>query len=633
MNSNFPMSTNANPGTLRNKVVCAACRARKKKCDGEQPSCSSCRKRNEQCSYFPPTAGSMPLFGWDQSFPTNPFFLPLLDGAGDGAITSLPGYDGFLPDYVPNPAPQIVLGDSWMTPLPATPRASAPLSSGHEVQALQAPTTYPFFDQGPDVATLEMSTSTKTNTESANLFPAHHHIVQLVDLFFDRYHDYLPLLHRQTFTQAVSTEGLITTSPLLLYSIMAITAQTHPDPAIRSQRNKWFEKAKVLYAATGHAPKQPLETLQAAACILLHALIVSEYSTAWLVLGMAWRQAVAMGFHRIDAASPLNLTDPPPSATDWRELEQRRRIVWVLFMLDRSMCFPIGLTHAIDARKLRIHLPLSDDVFQNVDQPPPPAEPIRHPPTVSTLLGHFESHPTIDVPRTHYLLLAYLLLGAIVEHMYSPEYDLHDAAHESERAALEHDLAQTRLVLPRSATDLSAASYATFKHVVWLNIVMNLNTVLLFHRPSLPNAGSDNSWQLCVAAARNVARVIREASRVSTELLINPHVAAPIFTCGRILVVEYLIPSGAPHAGPGLNGVKTSDPELRADLEVMLLIFDRLGEAFEGVGRKFRLGLLYHLRQELSCVQAIKDGGSRELLTTCGKWPAIPSGDARGIPD
>ncbi|KAK3690491.1 fungal-specific transcription factor domain-containing protein [Podospora appendiculata] len=520
-----------------------------------------------------------------------------------------------------------------MTPLLAAPRAFVPLLSAPEVQALQAPTTNLLFGQGSDVGTLEPSASNKAGTQSSNLLPAQHHILELVDLFFDRYHDYLPLFHRRTLAEAVSTEGLITASPLLLYSIMATAADTHPDLAIQAQRNQWFEKAKVLYAGTGHAPKQPLETLQAAACILLYALITSEYSTAWLVLGMAWRQAVAMGFHRIDAASPLNLTEPPPSTADWRELEQRRRIVWVLFMLDRSMCFPIGLAHAIDTRKLRIHLPLSEDVFQNADQPPPSADPVRHPPTVSTLLNHLQSRPNQAAPPTHYLLLAYLLLGTIVEHMYSPEYDLHDPAHESERLALEHDLAHTRLVLPRSATDLSAAGYATFKHVVWLNIIMNLTTVLLFHRPSPPNAdsGDENrgSWQLCVAAARNTARVIREASRVSTELLINPHVAAPIFTCGRILVVEYLLPSGESGAA------RTRDPALRADLEVMLLIFDRLGEAFEGVGKKFRSGLLYHLRQEVSCVQAIKDGGSRELLTTCGKWPATPSGgsDARGIPD
>ena len=135
-----------------------------------------------------------------------------------------------------------------------------------------------------------------------------------------------------------------------------------------------------------------------------------------------------------------------------------------------------------------------------------------------------------------------------------------------------------------------------------------------------------DDWNRCVATARNTALLVREASRVSIDLLINPLLAAPIFVCARILVIEYFL-SGYPP--PGLAATSPQprrDPALRADLEVMVLILDRLKEAFQGV-QKFRVGLFFHLQQDPTGILALKYEGSRGIIRSCSKWTSFPNLD------
>lgn len=203
-----------------------------------------------------------------------------------------------------------------------------------------------------------------------------------------------------------------------------------------------------------------------------------------------------------------------------------------------------------------------------------------------------------------------------MEHIYSAEYDQDDR--DAELECLEECLSRVRLSLPRSATDLATASHSDFPGVVWLNVLMDVNAVFLFHRPQRSEgAGPATRWQHCLAAARNTATVIRHASRVSTDLVMNPNIAAPIFTCARILVIEHLLSSSL------LSCSQSASAALCADLDALQLFFDRLSEAFGGVGKKFRDGVLYHLQQSAESVREIKARGCRELLTSCGKWPTL----------
>ena len=199
---------------------------------------------------------------------------------------------------------------------------------------------------------------------TAASFPRQDQIIELAEIFFKYFHCFLPFMHRESFLEKIKSQELAARAPALLYAILTISARSHADPAIQAQQEVWFGRAKSLYAEAEHDPRQPLQIIQAAACIILHSQLVGDYSTAWLMMGKSWRQAAAVGFHRVDSEDSLTNLAQTPIAGSLRDKEEQRRTMWTLFILDRGMCFPLGLPHAIDDRQLVINLPLGDHIFQ-----------------------------------------------------------------------------------------------------------------------------------------------------------------------------------------------------------------------------------------------------------------------------
>ncbi|KAK0638603.1 fungal-specific transcription factor domain-containing protein [Cercophora newfieldiana] len=538
----------------------------------------------------------------------SPFSLPL----SATPETALPLTDALFQAFEPtnlNPDSAPPVGtDPWDTllfepldPLPLSP----PSSEGHRSES----------------------------TTNSEWVPPNDKQVELVDIFFERVQWYFPLFHRQSLTASVKAGELRQSSPLLFYSVLSLAARFHPDPVIQGAQLNFHDKSRALYEATSHLPDRPLETLQAAACIVLQAFTFGDHSIAALSLSKAWRQTVALGFHHVD--SPFRVVLPgitAPDASEWREKEQRRRILWTLFVLDKAMCFKAGLVHTIDDRQISAFLPMSEDVFQNSQTPPDLSDAILYPHNPKMLISTLQNVVRQKQPGNmmQFIILAHSLTARISDHMFSPVFGQDDPQHQLERAQLDQDLTQMRLILPRYATDLAAANHADFAHVIWLRLTMDVNTISLYHRPqTTPSATLDTQdatglveedrWQHCVAAARNTVRLIREASRVSTDLLLNPYLAASLFTSARILAIEYILSSPAAD-GPNKDQ-EIQREALRADLDVMMLSFDRLSEALGGVLHKFRVGLLYQLRLDAAAVRAIKAGGTRGLLESCGKWP------------
>jgi hypothetical protein len=221
---------------------------------------------------------------------------------------------------------------------------------------------------GDFTAQSEMPFSPQAATLSATGsvgFPSLDRLWELAMTFLDHFVAFLPFLHRESFVENMKSGELPSKAPALVYAIIAIASKSHSDPKIQAQQGDWYLQAKTLYAQTGHDPHQPLQVLQTAACIIFQAMMCRDYSVAWLVIGKAWRQAVALGFHRLDGDS-IRSPGQVPESKSLNEKEEQRRTMWTLFMLDRGMCFPLGLPPAIDDRQFMANLPLNDSIFQGV---------------------------------------------------------------------------------------------------------------------------------------------------------------------------------------------------------------------------------------------------------------------------
>lgn len=199
--------------------------------------------------------------------------------------------------------------------------------------------------------------------------PPREQALELVDIFFDRFSWLLPCFREATLREGFSTQEIQNRAPVLAYAIFAMAAPHHSEAAIRDQAESWYNNAKLSYDLTDHHSDRTLWVLQAAVCIIFHCFTTLRGSGMWLFIGKAWRQACWAGLNRMDSGVEPPLGDIPDAALPW-EKEERRRTLWVLFILDRTCSFISGRTPAIDERYFAVNVPLPDGMFHcGVDIP------------------------------------------------------------------------------------------------------------------------------------------------------------------------------------------------------------------------------------------------------------------------
>jgi hypothetical protein len=128
--------------------------------------------------------------------------------------------------------------------------------------------------------------------------PSHDLLIELVNLFFDRLYHIFPCFHRKSFQAQVQDGTMAKESPLILYTICCVTARLHSDVSVKQRQIDWYEQAKFTYQLTQRAPDSGLRLLQAALLLIFHAGTVGDFSSGWLFLGKAWRQASALGLSK-----------------------------------------------------------------------------------------------------------------------------------------------------------------------------------------------------------------------------------------------------------------------------------------------------------------------------------------------
>ena len=189
--------------------------------------------------------------------------------------------------------------------------------------------------------------------------------LELLEMFFTSYHPLLPCIHRNTFVERVNRGGS-TESDALLCATLAVAASAHPDDHLRYLQNSWLSRARLLFDKDINGSTFPTRSLQAAVWIIFNAYISGDLTEAWFMLGKACRLAHLLGFDRIDCSRSDRFISMVPGPRDAIELEERRKTIWVLFFLDRSLSCLGGFSLAIDDRVFHVNYPVDDMHFQSL---------------------------------------------------------------------------------------------------------------------------------------------------------------------------------------------------------------------------------------------------------------------------
>lgn len=117
-----------------------------------------------------------------------------------------------------------------------------------------------------------------------DLLPSVSHILELLDIFFNCYHNYLPCIHRKTLSERVKSRLESAQSSPLLWAVLAVAAPAHPNPHIQALQGRWLAKARSTFDTNLNSSTFPTQTLQAAVFIIFQAYISADLTDAWFFL-------------------------------------------------------------------------------------------------------------------------------------------------------------------------------------------------------------------------------------------------------------------------------------------------------------------------------------------------------------
>lgn len=446
---------------------------------------------------------------------------------------------------------------------------------------------------------------------SDGLIPSNQRILELLEIFFNGYHHFLPCIHRESFVDRIKRGGSIQFDPLLLV-ILAVAAPAHSDHRIQALQDNWLARAKHFFDKDLSTNTRPTQLLQAAVWMIFCAYVSGDLTEAWFFLGKACRLGHFLGFDRVDCGRNERLISMAPQTRDAIELEERRKTIWALFLFDRSLSCLAGFSLAIDDRHFHVNFPIDDVQFQACTHSDQLSQLSSDPFTTdlamlisSTATRHIDSKVSYN-----HILRASVLLGRIMTfhgHLHISQ-DRTEYVTEFEKL----DKAVNLFCVALSPRHREQQEPGTAEPILTLWLVSIVQTCnILLHHPGPPQSGigephehiqNTAEYLRCLEAARRTLDILKESARTSPDSLSNPFLVTIHFLCGRFLSIAW-------H--------EDRDQSDRDGIDFLLLLVGVVAERWASLGKKFRRGILRDLGKTDEEARQMKLGTGCYLDVEC----------------
>ncbi|KAH7143459.1 fungal-specific transcription factor domain-containing protein [Dactylonectria macrodidyma] len=403
------------------KTSCELCKARKVKCDRAEPACSWCARHNRTCIYpeRQKVGGSRVGFNLDLEAKVNRIDA-LLQALGrrvevhiahdhEVAVQQMsPSISTHSPSqmdsYHQNEGQmnQGVLMRTSQAPQVRTPGYSSPswrMDNGQERlpsrdQVSSARTQMNLLTNGPSISngspSLTNGSSSLTNTNPDRLgahnspslrspdpdLPPHYMLFTLVDLYFKHCNTWCPILDRKTtFETFFGPSPLKEPDQILLYAIVATTLRFSKDARLTPETKAHYHRVsrhRVQIYAMEHIS---IPALRALVIVCLDELGTSNGPRGWNLLSL-----LVQNVRQLDLCKEASVylkadsQETPHTGSlrrvaagepeSWIEDEGRRRLCWVVYLLDRyATVATTTFDFMLEDTKMKRILPCSYDLF------------------------------------------------------------------------------------------------------------------------------------------------------------------------------------------------------------------------------------------------------------------------------
>lgn len=379
------------------------------KCDRAEPACSWCARHNRACVYLErQKPGSRTGFNVELEAKVNRIdaLLQALGRRVEEHIVQdhLSIAQGLSPSTTNNNSPPVDRFDSFRqegnrlspanlaknagTPQGRTPTFSSPVwqsNNGQEAiqtgdqssaqSQLNLPSIDAFTQAAPSSGVPGMRKESSFRSFVADL-PPHDMVYTLVDLYFKHCNTWCPILDRKTtFGTFFGSTSLEEPDRILLYAIVATTLRFLKDPRLSPDMRAHYHavaKHTVQIYAMEHIS---IPALRALVIISLDELGTSNGPRGWNLLSL-----LAQTVRQLDLCEESSVylqaeeEDTPSTGSirrvairkpeSWIEDEGRRRLCWMVYLLDRyATIATTTFDFMLDDKKMKRVLPCSYDLF------------------------------------------------------------------------------------------------------------------------------------------------------------------------------------------------------------------------------------------------------------------------------
>ncbi|KKY23419.1 putative c6 transcription factor [Phaeomoniella chlamydospora] len=385
------------------KISCELCKARKVKCDRAEPACTWCARHNRECVYKErQKPGLKSAYGLELEAKINRLdaLLQILGRRVEDHIVK----DHIIPPSSTSTSPAFSQPLTTFTPYDNpidTPNISAasypkPPSSeaawkSPEIQDFSRPaemvtpgraSVQSFMSVSmPDTVTRPESTGHMANGNLLNGtgsstdtdLPPNDMLYTLVDLYFKHVNTWCPILDRKaTFGTFFGSTSLPEPDRILLHAIVATTLRFCKDPRLKPETRKRYHDASKHEVELYGLDHISVEALKALVILALDVLGASNGPRGWNLLALIARNIIhldlcvesnvflsAVGTPATGSLRRVALSQP----TSWIEDEGRRRLCWMVYILDRYATVATTFDFMLNDQEMNRALPCRYDLF------------------------------------------------------------------------------------------------------------------------------------------------------------------------------------------------------------------------------------------------------------------------------
>lgn len=227
-------------------------------------------------------------------------------------------------------------------------------------------------------ATLPSPTVNMTHSQNQTLssdqdLPPYDLLYALVDLYFKYINTWCPILHRKTTLDSLFGPSMIEeTDKILLYAIVATTLRYSTDARLTEERRRHYHAVSKQRVLLYGMENSSVKSLQALVILALDLCGDSNGPPGWNIMALITRSVVQLGL----AVESSSVTVSPsftsiytlramilPEPRDFIEEESRRRLFWMIYLLDRYATIATAFEFALDDREIDRALPSRDDLW------------------------------------------------------------------------------------------------------------------------------------------------------------------------------------------------------------------------------------------------------------------------------